>query len=109
MSVVAKVWMPPGSNCLSCRDCGKSITSGEVYITEDWQMSNNPVASCIRCGFASVLAAIIAGPTMNDHTIKRALAEMCKLPVREELHKIIREECADPNGPISPGTDTSRP
>jgi hypothetical protein len=111
MSIVARVWMPSNANSTpSCTGCGKTIAVGEIYVAEDWQLSNSsPIMNCMGCGFAYILAEIIDSPTTKNQLVKSALAELCKIPVREELHKIIREECADPNGPISPGTGTSSP
>lgn len=127
--IQGRVWMPPvAADTIQCRGHGSSscwigIRSGDIYSIEDWhiQYLNDklqwPSATsirCLRCTILYVVSELLgnvidpSNPSFNPK-FKDILTAMCKTPVREELHKIIREECSDPNGPISPGTGASSP
>lgn len=120
MSLIVRVWMPPKhDDYLSCKgySCYGSIRSGDIYSIEEWQVSyltdkaqqyNITTLKCFKCTIVDIINNSITNyldpaNSQFNHKFKMTLAELCRTPVREELHKIIREECADPNGPISPG------
>jgi len=104
------IWSPPLQYTKNCGQCGQNLQIGTLVST----LTNlNPYfdssgVNCMICGIKYLLTEckyeiinIVRDDISRMSGLSGSIDSILRKLIREELHQIMKNECYDPNGPVS--------
>ncbi len=100
-----------------CQGCYNQFKKGDIVVVEDLSMldrdkhafGDNKEYYCIECwiekGRKDLMNSLLEENTLRTEAGKATPYERLREVVRAQLKQIIKEECADPDGALSPAKD----